>query len=135
MFTTPVPPHRLRSDEPPPAPPPQAVEGNGDEPPPGAVQASQAQCSGRKPVPPAIRREIVKRSSIEDRELEQTRHTCPDELARERAATFGVARLRYVLRDRKTSNALVTRSAAIAAAALASRPGSEHHELVRSPAP
>jgi hypothetical protein len=30
-------------------------------------------------------------SNIEDREREQTRRTCPDELARERAATFGIA--------------------------------------------
>jgi len=48
-------------DEPPPAPalPPAPVEGDGDAPPAGP-KPSKAKRGGRKPVPPSMRREIVK---------------------------------------------------------------------------
>lgn len=49
-------------DEPPPAPAPPAgpVEGNGGASPPGPQKPAKPKRGGRKPVPPAMRREIVK---------------------------------------------------------------------------
>src|SRR5512144_54550 len=49
-------------DEPPPAPapPPGPVEDNGGAPPPGPQKPAKPKHGGRKPVPPSMRREIVK---------------------------------------------------------------------------
>jgi transposase len=55
-------------DEPPPAPTPPAepVEGNGGAAPPGPQKPAKPKRGGRKPVPPAMRREIVKVPVPED---------------------------------------------------------------------
>jgi transposase len=49
-------------DEPPPVPepPPGPVEGDGGSPPAGPQKPAKPKCGGRKPVPPSMRREIVK---------------------------------------------------------------------------